>query len=71
MEFIEFTAQTKMSGVNLENGLMLRKGAGEAIREFVVSKTVRFRPIWMGLWKIYQSWAEHRLPSAQITGSTA
>ena len=38
MEFIEFTAQTKMSGVNLENGLMLRKGAGEAIREFVVSK---------------------------------
>ena len=38
MEFIEFTAQTKMSGVNLENGLILRKGAGEAIREFVVSK---------------------------------
>ena len=38
MEFIEFTAQTKMSGVNFENGLMLRKGAGEAIREFVVSK---------------------------------
>lgn len=35
MEFIEFTAQTKMSGVNLKDGTMVRKGAGEAIKAFV------------------------------------
>lgn len=35
MEFVEFTAQTKMSGVNLPNGSMVRKGAAEAIKEHV------------------------------------
>ncbi|MCB6609712.1 potassium-transporting ATPase subunit KdpB [[Clostridium] symbiosum] len=38
MNFIEFTAQTKMSGVDLENGVKLRKGAGEAVREFVTDR---------------------------------
>ena len=32
MEFVEFTAQTKMSGVNLSNGMEVRKGASEAIK---------------------------------------
>lgn len=32
MEFVEFTAQTKMSGVNLANGMEVRKGASEAIK---------------------------------------
>ena len=31
MEFVEFTAQTKMSGVNLKDGTQIRKGASEAI----------------------------------------
>lgn len=35
MEFVEFTAQTKMSGVNLPHGAMVRKGAAEAIKEHV------------------------------------
>lgn len=35
MDFIEFTAQTKMSGVDLADGTRVRKGAGEAIKEFV------------------------------------
>lgn len=35
MEFVEFTAQTKMSGVNLPNGSMVRKGAAEAIKRHV------------------------------------
>lgn len=38
MKFIEFTAQTKMSGVDLSNGRKLRKGAGEAVRRFVTDR---------------------------------
>ena len=34
-EFIEFTAQTKSSGVNLKSGEKIRKGATSAIMEFV------------------------------------
>lgn len=34
-EFIEFTAQTRMSGVNLPNGTKVRKGASEAIEQYV------------------------------------
>lgn len=36
-EFIEFTAQTKMSGLNLPDGTPIRKGAAESIKNFVVS----------------------------------
>ncbi len=35
MEFVEFTAQTKMSGVNLKDGTVVRKGAYDAIKTFV------------------------------------
>ena len=35
MEFVEFTAQSKMSGVNLKEGTRVRKGASEAIKTFV------------------------------------
>lgn len=35
MEFIPFAAQTKMSGVNLQNGTMIRKGAAEAVKEHI------------------------------------
>ena len=35
MEFVEFTAQTKMSGADLKDGTIIRKGAGEAIKTFV------------------------------------
>ncbi len=38
MTFIEFTAQTKMSGVDLQDGMKIRKGAGDAVREFVTEK---------------------------------
>lgn len=34
-EFIEFTAVSKMSGVDLKDGTKIRKGAGEAIIQFV------------------------------------
>lgn len=36
MEFVEFTAQTKMSGVNLKDGTKIRKGACDAIKKYVV-----------------------------------
>ena len=35
MEFIEFTAQTKMSGVNLKDGTKVRKGAYDAMKTYV------------------------------------
>lgn len=35
MEFVEFTAQSKMSDVNLKDGTKVRKGASEAIKTFV------------------------------------
>jgi len=35
MEFIEFTAQTRMSGVNLPDGARIRKGASDAIQKYV------------------------------------
>lgn len=34
MEFVEFTAQTRMSGVNLPDGTRIRKGASEAIQKY-------------------------------------
>lgn len=35
MEFVEFTAQTRMSGVNLPDGARIRKGASDSIRKYV------------------------------------
>lgn len=35
MSFVEFTAQSKMSGVDLKDGTVVRKGASQAIQEFV------------------------------------
>ncbi len=37
-EFIEFAAQTKMSGIDLTDGRKIRKGAGSAIKEFVAER---------------------------------
>lgn len=34
-EFIEFSAQIKTSGINLENGQKIRKGSGSSIKKFV------------------------------------
>lgn len=34
-EFIEFTAQTRMSGINLSNGQTIRKGASDSIIKYV------------------------------------
>jgi K+-transporting ATPase ATPase B chain len=42
-EFVPFTAQTRMSGVNIE-GRQIRKGSAEAIRFFVESRSARFPP---------------------------
>ena len=35
MSFVEFAAQTKMSGVDMTDGTVVRKGASEAIKTFV------------------------------------
>src|SRR4029079_2717743 len=38
MEFINFTAETRSSGVNLPDGTKIRKGAFDSIRDLVVKK---------------------------------
>lgn len=38
MEFIEFTAQSKMSGVNLPDGTAVRKGAADAVKSMAAEK---------------------------------
>lgn len=38
VEFVEFTAQSKMSGINLEDGTQIRKGAFDAIKKYVAAK---------------------------------
>jgi K+-transporting ATPase ATPase B chain len=42
-EFVAFTAQTRMSGVNF-NGQMIRKGAANSVRQFVTSNGGTFAP---------------------------
>ena len=37
-EFIEFTAQTRMSGVDLPNGIKIRKGASDSIEKYVAEQ---------------------------------
>lgn len=37
MTFVEFTAQSKMSGVDLKSGSIIRKGAYDAIKEFALA----------------------------------
>jgi K+-transporting ATPase ATPase B chain len=36
--FVEFTAQTRMSGINLPDGLRLRKGAPDTVAKYVVDQ---------------------------------
>ena len=33
--FIEFSARTRMSGIDMDGGMEIRKGAADAIRRFV------------------------------------
>jgi potassium-transporting ATPase ATP-binding subunit len=37
-EFVPFTAQTRMSGMNLDDGRLVRKGAASAVREWVAAQ---------------------------------
>ena len=44
-EFIPFTAQTRMSGVNL-NGMQIRKGAGDAVKRYLRSRAAPSPASW-------------------------
>lgn len=37
VDFLEFSAQTRMSGVDLENNIAIRKGASDAIETYVIN----------------------------------
>ena len=41
-EFIKFTAETRSSGINLANGLQIRKGAFDAIRNMIINRGNEF-----------------------------
>ena len=43
-QFVHFTAQTRMSGVDLPEGSAIRKGAADAIRKYVEALGGRFPP---------------------------
>lgn len=43
-QFVPFSAQTRMSGVNLADGRQIRKGAAEAIEAYVKSQGGKFPP---------------------------
>ena len=43
-QFVHFTAQTRMSGVDLPEGRAIRKGAADAIRKYVEALGGRFPP---------------------------
>ena len=60
--FIPFTAQTRMSGVDL-NGTRLRKGAGDAILRWVGDEGGRPRPSWPPSSTGSPGWARRRSPS--------
>ena len=48
--FVEFTAQTRMSGVDLPDGTRVRKGAGSQVRRVGRSRRAgRHRPTWQGV----------------------
>lgn len=53
MQFVEFTAQSKMSGVDLQDGTVVRKGAFEAMKTFVKEKGETFRKIYRRLLQIF------------------
>ena len=44
-DFIDFTAFTRMSGVDLESGREIRKGAGSAVQEWVGTDTPGLQPV--------------------------
>ena len=50
-EFVPFTAQTRMSGVNL-NGFQIRKGSADAIERFVQENSGSFAPEVRAVWSI-------------------
>src|ERR1700719_2958838 len=43
-EFVPFTAQTRMSGINLPNGQKIRKGASDAIVQLIKDQNARVPP---------------------------
>ena len=57
--FVPFSAQTRMSGVNVQER-MIRKGAVDAIRRHVESNQGHFRGRWTIWWKAWRAPAVHR-----------
>ena len=45
-DFIEFRAETRMSGMDLADGLMVRKGAVDSVKRWVLSQGGIIPPIW-------------------------
>nr|WP_249024198.1 hypothetical protein [Enterococcus canintestini] len=64
--FIEFTAQTRMSGIDLPDGTKIRKGASDAIEKYVKGQGGKIpKNLWEEVEKI-SSLGGHLLQSAKI-----
>ena len=71
MEFIPFTAQTRMSGVDLPDGTQIRKGASDAIQNYVKEKGGSLRKTLNTTSTRSRKRAERRWSSAWITAFSA
>ena len=58
-EFVPFSAQTRMSGVNLP-GTLIRKGSVDAISRFLEEQGVPCRRRFATMWKRLRAWEARR-----------
>ena len=71
-EFVEFTAQTRMSGVDLADGRQVRKGASASVPEWIRDNGGTVRPMTSGRWSTAsRRRAARRWWSPNATGGTA
>ncbi|MBT9540312.1 potassium-transporting ATPase subunit KdpB [Thiobacillus sp.] len=68
--FVHFTAQTRMSGVDLD-GREIRKGAGDAVRAYVAEKGGHFPPEVEGIVEQVSKRGSTPLVVAEFTGGQA
>lgn len=50
--FVPFTAQTRMSGINIQDR-MIRKGSVDAIRRHIEANNGHFPSKWIAWWKAW------------------
>ena len=67
-EFVEFTAQTRMSGIDLADGREVRKGAASSVAQWIRDNGGSPRPAWARWWTASRAsaaprWSSRRSPT--------